>query len=44
MAVKSALTERAEEQDEEDIILRVGRARIGMTRKIKIVMKAEYYL
>ena len=37
------MTERSEERDEEDIIMRVGRAGIGMTRKVKIVMKAEYF-
>ena len=43
VVVRSAMTERSEEQNEEDIIMRVGRAEIGMTRKVKIVMKVEYF-
>ena len=37
------MAERSEERDEEDIIMRVKRAGVGMTRKVKIVMKAEYF-
>ena len=35
--VRSASTEMYEGQSEEDIILKVGKARVGMTRKVKIV-------
>ena len=43
VVVRSAMGERSEERDEEDIMMRVKRAGVGMTRKVKIVMKAEYF-
>ena len=43
VVVRSAMAERSEERDEEDIIMRVKRAGIGMARKVKIVMKAEHF-